>query len=164
MGNFSLARWSSGKENRITVAIYAVCILLVVVMAMSGCAQLKQFDNWFNTNQASLKTAVYIATDASLRNRPQDALKVVDIVTKVKAGIAAGTLTNASTIQAFVANEMSNLNLNPADQIVMQPLLEAIEAKVVDTFKVLNLSTPSDQLVEINTILGWVLEVASVIK
>jgi hypothetical protein len=139
-------------------------LMMVSLMFVSGCAEMNRFSNWFNTNEDSLKTTVYITTDAILRNKPADALKVTQILVKVRDQIKAGTLTTASNVKAYIDNEISHASSNPADLIILNILTDDLQKRIIDTLTVLNLKTPAEQLVEVDTILGWVLDISSKIK
>ena len=89
------------------------------------------------------------------------AAKITAIVTNVQKQIATGTLTSANIVQTYVASQLTGLNLAPTDQVVMNDLLGQVQTALVQTFTKANITAPADQLVEINKVLAWVLEIST---
>jgi len=135
-----------------------IIVLLVAVTMLMGCATVKGL---FTNNEADLQLAVHIATAIVVKGHPADAAKITAIVTNVQKQIATGTLTSANIVQTYVASQLTGLNLAPTDQVVMNDLLGQVQTALVQTFTKANITAPADQLVEINKVLAWVLEIST---
>jgi hypothetical protein len=153
-----------GSEMKKLLIVLAVVMTISMVGCTGGKLDLAKFDNWFNTNTNSIQTTVYLATDLLLRGKPAEAQKITDLVDMLKAAITTGRVIKVNDIQPFIDNEVKKLKLLPEDVILVKVLMTKLQPEIVKTLTILNLKNPSDQLVEINKILGYVTDVSSVIK
>lgn len=152
------------KEDVRDYSIYTVFMVVILALALSGCSNMGRFDNWFNTNTDSLKTAVHILTASELKGKPATAALVTATITKLRGHISSGALTSANMVQAYITAEIAKLPILPEDMVIVNDLTGKLQAKIIEAFAVLNLNDPANQLVEIDTVLGWVADVSSVIK
>ena len=146
------------------LVVTALCVSLIFVGCTGGKLDLAKFDNWFNTNASSIQTSVYLTTDLALRGNPAEAVRITAAVKKLQAAITAGQIVKVSDVQPFINAQLPKLGLLPEDMILVNLLMAKLQPAILNTLQVLNLKNPSDQLLEINAILGYVTDVSSVIK
>jgi len=155
------------KEDVWAYSFYTIFMAIVLAVALTGCASTQRFDNWFNTNTDSLKKTVHMTTAAFLYGHPDRAARVSAVCTTVRGKISAGKLTTASMVRAEIDAELEKLDLDPLDMVLMEDFIggpEGLQQQIIDTFAILNFKNPAEQLVELDRVLGWVLEVSRVIK
>jgi hypothetical protein len=126
-------------------------IVLVVILALSlvGC----------KATESDLKLAVHIGTGIYAQNHPDKAASIAASLKFARAGIASGVLSDVSSIKTALIAQLADFT--PEDLVVIDDLMGSIEGSVETLFADQGITDPKDQLVEVNKVLGWALDILS---
>lgn len=137
----------------------ALGLMAAAVLAFAGCASLgtpiQQTAEQLVVEYATLKV---IGSGSTTAARQAKASQILSIASTAKADFADPAATLA-TVTAQVAVRIAALKLDPADQLVANALVQVVadELSAKIGAGVLN---PA-QVTSVNTVLGWVVEAAS---
>jgi hypothetical protein len=141
------------------IGIVALCILL------TGCTT-KQFNavtDWYKSSESELRLAVHTTTNVLVRTSDR-AATITKVVKSIQSKIADGTLVNASMVQDYINSYLVSSGVTAGDIIVINDLLPEIKKSIIKVFESEQLTNAKDQLVEINKVLGWILDITTLIK
>lgn len=147
-----------------TIVLLAV-VAVIVALGMTGCTA-KQFSSvtdWYKSSESNLRTSVHTTTTLIIRT-PERAAKVTKALQDVQAKIVAGTLVNASMVEDYTNELLKGAGFTPADLVVLNDLMPQIKEAIVAVFKSEQLTNAKDQLVEIDKVLGWILDITTIVK
>lgn len=131
----------------------AICALLALFL--SGCASLEKHENTAKlaVTYAALKY-VEQAGDASAQSAR--AAKIRSLVEEVR-GVAKGDSVTVAALQAYVLGKLP-AGLSPADRYLAHALVQAVAEELQERVGGGLLS--EEQLLQVELILGWIIEAA----
>jgi hypothetical protein len=133
-----------------------ILVPLLSVLSLTGCASFEQHEN---TAKPIIQYATFkvIEQGKSPEAQAQKADNIRRIATDVR-GLVSGDST-LPLLQDAVGKQLVKLNLSPADQFLANALLQAIVEEL--QAKIGTGVLKPDQLVQVDTVLGWVIEAAN---
>jgi len=147
-------------EKRI-VGVFIIAMVFIL-MAFAGCAK---WNEWSGKNEADLRLGIHVATALAVKQRPQIAPPITAITEKVRAGIAKSALVNASQVEAFIMAQINLPGIDDMDRVIMGDLLNKyLEPAIKKVFADLEITDPAKQLVEIDKLCAWVLDITRTVK
>ena len=138
-----------------------VLLLVVFAVSLSSCAK---FNTWAGANEPNLQLATHLGANLATRNSPERAAKITKWVEAVRAGIASGSFTTAGQVKTYILSMLSAENLTEADRIILVDLFNKVQESMVKEFEKYGIVDPAKQLVEIDKICLWILEITRTVK
>lgn len=133
---------------------YLVALIASAVLALTGCAALKQ-------GGTGAQTAVEVATIKVIDGDAERANRVVEIVGKVRGLIEGDEVSTLETVEDNVRSAIDWSGLDTAEKLVVNRLIDAVRAEIDNRINADDIaSLDPDEVVAVQRILNWIEQAA----
>lgn len=140
------------KAKKLLNTCAAYFVALLIPLALVACASFQQ-------NLGSEKIVVQYATmkfiEADKANLPERAAKIREVASEAKTFFDSSTAT-VPLLEQAVRDRIAPLQLSPADRVLATALIDTVVTELQT--RVGKGLVPPDQVYQVSTVLGWIMD------
>lgn len=145
------------KEDAAAYGIYAIIALVVLTLALAGCAT---FNRIVTNNELTVQLATEAATARVIHEHPSWKAQTVSIIGDAIGLIDSSALVQLDSVEAYVKDHIPWNKLMPEEQALVSILITQVRKNIEDTFRARAVTDPLQQMVEVRKVLGWINDAA----
>lgn len=140
------------KEIKLTTQVYTVFALIILLLALSGCAA---FNNLVKNNELAMQLATEAATARVIHEHPAWKAPAVKITADAMTLIDSGAVVELSAVETYVKGSVNWGSMLPEEQALVSALITQVRVNLEDSFHAQGIVDAAKQMVEVRKTLGW---------
>lgn len=140
------------KEIKLTTQVYTVFALIILLLALSGCAA---FNSLVKNNELTMQLATEAATARVIHEHPEWKTQTVRITADAMSLIDTGAVVELVAVETYIKGQINWVAMLPEEQALVSTLITQVRANLESSFLADGIIDPGLQLVEVRKTLGW---------